>query len=268
MANKLDYYAILGLSKSAKEAEIKSAYRKLVKKYHPDANPDDPDAETKIKEVNEAFAVLSDPQKRADYDNQGSAVSPDQSQAWPSGPGSGGFDPGNINFADYMSGSDFFDNIFGNRDRAPNQGRDITIKMQINYNESVAGAKKEISYTYSETCPNCNGTGSLSGTEAELCQHCKGSKVEVVVTSSGFGKIKQTRPCSVCQGTGKGMKDLCLKCSGNGFYKVNKKITVNIPKGTENGRTLTFKSMGEPGEKGGPRGNLLIKVTVRPKPTF
>lgn len=268
MTKNPDYYAILGLKKGATEAEIKSAYRKLVKKYHPDANPDDPEAETKIKEVNEAFAVLSDPQKKADYENQGSAVSPDQGQAWPAGPGSGGFDPANINFADYMSGSEFFDNIFGGNKRAPNQGRDITLKVQISYDEARQGAKKEVSFTYSEDCPTCKGTGSLSGTEADICQNCQGKGKERVVTSSGFGKISQVRPCPVCQGTGKDLKDCCPKCSGIGFLKISKRITVNIPKGTENGRTLTFKGLGEPGKQGGERGNLLVKVAVSPKYTF
>ncbi|MCL1873564.1 MAG: hypothetical protein FWF85_05555 [Clostridiales bacterium] len=167
-----------------------------------------------------------------------------------------------------MSGSEFFDNIFGSRKRAPNQGRDITLKVQISYDESIAGAKKEVSFSYSQDCSACNGTGSLSGATADICQNCGGKGKERVVTSSGFGKISQIRQCPVCQGTGKDLKDVCPKCSGIGFMKINKRITVNIPKNTENGRTLTFKDLGEPGEKGGPRGNLLVKVAVRPKYTF
>jgi molecular chaperone DnaJ len=260
MGNKRDYYGILGVAKNAGEEQIKAAYRKLVKQYHPDANPDNPEAEEKIKEINEAFEILSDPQKKAEYDAPAMHGGAQQS----GGPFSGGFGGSpDINFADFFSGS--YGDIFNasSRNRAPNQGRDININVQITPEEARSGTKKEVSFNYSESCAYCNGSGSTSGTAASDCPQCNGTGQEQVITRSGYGKIKQTRVCPLCQGTGKDIKDACPKCCGSGFVKLNKKITVKIPPGIASGQIVSVKGMGAPGEQGSPRGNLQIKVAVR-----
>jgi molecular chaperone DnaJ len=277
MVKKLDYYVVLGLTKDAQQAKIKSAYRKLVKKYHPDANPDDPNAEDKIKEINEAFEVLSDPQKRADYDNKGHMASGQGKARNDSGPFSGPFsDPfsggfntnADINF-DNLFGKSFRDVFKEGREKSePNRGRDVSINIQIAYEEAMKGAKREVSFSFSEACTSCNGSGSMTGTMAGVCKHCNGSGQERVITQSAFGKMTKTQLCPVCQGTGKDMAEACPQCAGSGFIRINKKIMVKIPQGVTNGQTISVRGMGEPGEQGGPRGNLRINVSVRPKYSF
>ena len=258
METQQSYYDILGIKKDAGEAEIKSAYRKLVKKYHPDANPDNAEAEEKIKEINEAFAVLSDQHKRAEYD-QGGGTRKD------SGPIFSGFGGGDINFANYFGGT--FGDIFG-EGRAksdPKRGRDASVKIQIEFNEAITGTEKEVSFNFSEPCAYCNGTGSKPGAKTDICPHCHGSGHERVITQNAFGKMTQTRECPACRGRGKSIGESCPKCFGKGSIKMRKKIMVKIPKGIRNEQAISIKGMGELGKGGGERGNLLIKVFVRPK---
>ncbi|MCL1976456.1 MAG: DnaJ domain-containing protein [Firmicutes bacterium] len=262
MGNLDNYYEILGIKKDAKEAEVKSAYRKLVKQYHPDANPDNTEAEEKIKEINEAFAVLSDAQKRAEYDKQGHfAYQQDKS----SGPIFGGFGGGDINFANYFGGT--FGDIFGEgRSKSdPKRGRDTTVSIHILANEAALGVDKEVSFDFAEICTSCSGNGLKPGTKADICPHCHGSGQERVITQNAFGKMTQTRECPACRGRGKSASETCPKCFGKGSMKMRKKIMVKIPKGIKNEQAISIKGMGEPGKQGGERGNLLIKVFIRPK---
>jgi len=264
MENKRDYYEVMGLKRGADEKEIKSAYRMLVKKYHPDANPDDADAMERIREVNDAYAVLSDPQKRADYDRNGHA-SAERGGTRGDGPFSGGFGSADINVDDLFSGG--FGAYFRGDTRrgAPGRGRDVSSKVYISWDEAVSGTEKKLTTNFSEKCDMCDGAGSGSGREIGVCGQCKGAGLERVVTQSGFGKMTQTRKCPTCGGTGKDKREACPKCSGSGYTKKNKTIVVKIPKGHVNGQTIKIGGMGEPGKQGGPRGDLLVEVFVRPR---
>ena len=269
MGNKQDYYIVLGVNKGAGEDEIKTAYRSLAKKYHPDVNPDNSEAESKFKEINEAYTILSDPQKRVEYDRHGHAAFEQGGTQKGSGTPQSGFG-GNSDIT--------FEDLFGkgfagyaarkNKKDAPNRGRDVSYNIQISYDESVSGVEKEITLNFSESCGFCNGTGSTTGTAANNCTQCKGTGKERVMVQSGFGKITQTRVCSLCKGTGKDINEVCTKCSGKGFDKTSKKIKAEIPKGIVSGKTITIDGMGEPGTQGGSRGDLIIKVSVLPKYTF
>jgi molecular chaperone DnaJ len=259
MKSKQDHYAVLGVPRDVEEAELKSAYRKLVKQYHPDANPDNAEAEIKIKEINEAYEVLSDPQKRAAFDRPGSTATGSDS-----GPFSGGFGGVDINFADYFAGS-FGDIFSGGKGKSESQrGRDVSFNLHIEYAEAIAGATKEITVDYTETCPACKGTGSKPGATAAGCQRCKGTGRESITTQSAFGKMTQTRECPTCRGTGKDIAESCGKCSGKGHFKTRKKVSVKIPKGIRSGQNISLSGLGEPGRTDGKRGDLLIRVIVRP----
>jgi len=269
MEKQRDYYEVLELKRGAGEKEIKSAYRKLVKKYHPDANPDDAGAEEKIKEINDAYAVLSDPQKKADYDQYGHAGPPQSRTTKDDGPFSGGFGgSADVRFEDMFTGG------FGNYYRAkekrnePGRGRDVSAKVVISWDESVAGTEKKLNIGFSEKCDSCGGTGSRSGKTAGICKQCNGSRRERVVTPSAFGKMTQTRECPACRGTGMDMSEACLKCSGKGHIRTSKNIMVKIPRGIANGQTIRINGMGEPGDRNGARGDLIVNVSVRPKYGF
>lgn len=270
MGNKRDYYETLGLKKGADDKEIKSAYRKLVKKYHPDANPDDASAEEKIKEINDAYAVLSDPEKRAEYDIHGHDA-PKQGQGQTQkgdGPFSGGFGgSADINIDDLFTGG--FGNYFryGGKQNAPGRGKDIPVKINVSWDEASSGTEKTITSSVSEKCDLCGGSGSKSGKTgtAGKCSQCNGMGRETVVTQSAFGKMKQTRQCPACQGTGKDMSESCIKCAGSGYTKKSKRINVKIPRNTVNGQTIRLRGMGEPGDPGCDRGDLVVNVAVRPK---
>jgi len=268
MKNKRDYYDILGVRRDVGERELKSAYRKLGKQYHPDANPDNADAETKMKEINEAYAVLSDSQKRAEYDQHGHSTGERGGTKKDGAPFTGGFDDNSdINFDDIFRGAfgDFYHagEKKGEKKSEPTRGRDVSISIHIEFDEAISGAKKEVSFNFSETCESCNGTGVMSGTAAaDICQRCNGSGQERVTTKSAFGKMTQVRECSVCHGKGKPITEPCSNCYGKGYAERNKKILVKIPKGIKNGQTISISGMGEPGKTGGSRGNLLIKVHV------
>ena len=262
MAEKRDYYDVLGVGKSAGEDEIKKAYRKLAKKYHPDANPGDKSAEEKFKEVNEAYEVLSDTQKRAQYDQFGHAAF-DQSMG-----GGGGFYGG----ADFDM-SDIF-SMFGfgggsaSKRNGPMRGRDVNITIQISFEEAVFGCKKDIQVNVTDTCDVCHGTGAKPGTHPETCRKCNGTGQERVVQQSIFGTMQTTRTCSACHGTGKTVKEPCQTCRGTGYVKRLKKYEINIPKGIDHGQTIRLSGKGEAGINGGGYGDLLVTVYVKPHSYF
>jgi len=264
MGNQRDYYDVLGLKKDAGEDDIKSAYRKLVKLYHPDANPDDENAREKIREVNDAYAVLSDPQKRADYDMYGHSAPERGRTRKDSGPFSGGFGA-DINIDDLFTSG--FGNFYtgGAKAGAPGRGRNTSAKVYISWDEAVSGTEKKITVNFSEKCLSCNGAGAGAGQTVGVCKQCNGAGQERVVTQSAFGKMTQTRKCPSCGGSGKDKSASCQKCSGSGYTKMSKNIMVKIPKGFVNGQTVKIGGMGDPGNQGGPRGDLIVEVFVRPK---
>ncbi len=271
MASKRDYYEVLGIQKGASDAEIKKAYRKMARKYHPDANPGDKTAEEKFKEVNEANEVLSDPQKRAAYDQYGHAAF-EQGGMGGGGfsGGFGGMDMGDI-FSDIFGGG--FGDIFGGgRSRSsrsgPQRGSDMQMAMTITFEESMFGCQKPINIPVYEKCTECNGSGAKKGTSPVTCTHCNGTGQEKITQQSPFGMISTTRVCSHCRGEGKIIKEKCPKCGGNGNTKVNKTVTIDIPKGIASGQSIRKKGLGGAGVKGGPNGDLYIQINVTPSKTY
>jgi len=272
MATKRDYYEILGVDKNASEDELKRAYRKLAKKYHPDLNPGDKEAEAKFKEVNEAYEVLSDKEKRQKYDQFGHAAFD------PSGFEGGGF--GDFSgFGGFGDIGDIFETFFGDggfgfstfssrRKSGPKRGRDIKYEMEINFEEAAFGVEKEISVTRNEDCPTCNGTGAKDGSGLETCMTCGGTGEVRHVQSSPLGRIVNVRTCESCRGEGTIIKNPCSSCLGRGIIKKTRKITINIPAGVDNGSILTLRGEGEPGEKGGPKGDLYVYLRVKPHKIF
>lgn len=267
MADKRDYYETLGISKGASDDDIKKAYRKQAKKHHPDVNPDNKEAEDKFKQVSEAYEILSDPQKKAAYDQYGHS-------AFDSGAGgysySGGFDSSDI-FETIFGGG--FGDIFGNgggsrRRNAPRRGADVHANMQIEFEESIFGVNKNVTISINETCDTCKGTGAKPGTFAESCKRCNGTGQERVVQQTVFGTIANSVPCSACKGEGKIIKDRCQTCSGQGKVKKSKTLEIAIPKGIDNGQSIRLTGKGEPGEKGGPNGDLLITIYVKPSKLY
>ena len=251
---KRDYYEVLGVDKNADDAAIKKAYRVLAKKYHPDMNPGDKEAEQKFKEASEAYAVLSDPEKRRQYDQYGHA-------AFDGGAGgAGGFD---FNGADF---GDIFGDIFG--DNGPMKGANIRTSVHITFEEAVFGCKKEIDLTVKETCKTCNGSGAKPGTSPETCTKCGGKGQVVFTQQSFFGTVRNVQTCPDCQGTGKVIKDKCPDCRGTGYIPMKKRYAVDIPAGIDNGQSTRMPGLGEPGVNGGPRGDVLVEVSVGRHPIF
>lgn len=267
MAEKRDYYEVLGVSKNATEAELKKAYRKMAVKYHPDQNPGDKEAEAKFKEVNEAYEVLSDSQKRAQYDQFGHAAFEQ------GGMGSGGFYGQGFDMGDL---GDIFSSMFGfgggfgggGRKSGPRRGKDINVNIQLSFEEAVFGCKKEISVAMYDECETCHGTGAKEGTHAESCPKCNGTGQERFVQQSMFGAVTSVRTCSQCHGTGKIIKEPCGTCRGTGRVRKTKKYEVNVPKGIDNGQTIRLSGKGEIGENGGGYGDLLVTVYVQPNRVF
>lgn len=272
MATKRDYYDVLGVQKSANDDDIKKAYRKLAKQHHPDANPGDKTAETKFKEVSEAYEVLSDANKRAAYDRFGhSAV---DGSAGASGGGysysGAGFDMGDI-FEAFFGDTGFGD-VFGaggkRQRRGPSRGADIHTKLNLSFEEAVFGTEKDIQLSVLETCDTCKGSGAKQGTVPESCKQCGGTGQERFTQQTMFGAMATQRTCSVCHGEGRIIKDPCISCSGAGRIKKQKIIKVTIPKGIDGGQSVRLAGRGEAGVKGGPNGDLLVTVYVKPHKLF
>ena len=263
---KRDYYEVLGISKTADDAEIKKAYRVLAKKYHPDMNPGDAEAEKKFKEASEAYAVLSDPEKRRQYDQFGHAAF--------EGGGAGGFGGFDFNSADF---GDIFGDIFGDffgggrrrgANNGPMKGANIRTSVRITFEEAVFGVSKEIELTLKDECATCHGTGAKPGTSPETCTKCGGKGQVVFTQQSFFGTVRNVQSCPECNGTGKVIKEKCADCHGTGYIANRKKIQVSIPAGIDNGQSVRIRDKGEPGKNGGPRGDLLVEVIVARHPIF
>lgn len=265
MAEKRDYYEVLGLTKSASDDEIKKAYRQLAKKYHPDMNPGNAEAEAKFKEVNEAYAVLSDADKKAKYDRFGHAAF--DPAAGGGGSGFGGFG------ADFDFG-DIFSSFFGGGGtsrqsrNAPIEGDDILTRITITFDEAVFGCKKEISFARVEGCPDCESTGAAKGTKPETCKACGGRGTVTVQQQTMLGYMQTQRSCSECRGTGKIIKTPCKNCNGKGFIKVNKKLEVSIPAGIDTHQRIILRGQGSAGRNGGRNGDLVIEVRVKEHKIF
>ena len=268
--SKRDYYEVLGVSKDADDAAIKKAYRALAKKYHPDMNPGDAEAEKKFKEASEAYAVLSDAEKRRQYDQFGHAAF--EGGAGGAG-GFGGFDFNGADFGDIFG--DIFGDLFGGGGRRGGRanngsmkGANIRKSIRITFEEAVFGCKKELEVILKDPCTTCGGTGAKPGTSPETCQKC-GGKGQVVYTSqSFFGTVQNVQTCPNCGGSGKVIKEKCTSCSGTGYTSSKKKIEVTIPAGIDNGQSVRIREKGEPGTNGGPRGDLLVEVNVSRHPIF
>ena len=259
---KRDYYEVLGVDKTADEATIKRAFRQQAKKYHPDLNPGDKDAEEKFKEVNEAYQILSDPQKRQQYDQFGF----DGPQAGFGGAGYG-------DFGGFGGFEDIFSSFFGGGARqanpnAPRQGDDLRMDVTISFEEAARGCEKEVNVVRDETCENCGGTGAKPGTKPTTCSTCHGTGQVTQVRNTAFGRIQNVTTCPNCHGTGKVISDPCPKCNGRGKKRTSRRRTVKIPAGIDNGQVLTIRGQGGAGENGGPSGDLLIVVNVRPHKLF
>lgn len=265
---KRDYYEVLGLSKGASADEIKKAYRNLAKKYHPDMNPGDKEAEVKFKEVNEAYGVLSDADKKAKYDAYGHAgVDP----SYGAGAGGGGFG-GFGDFGGFDIG-DIFGDIFGGgrtsaRRNGPMQGDDIGVRVTLTFEEAAFGCTKEVSFQKIAGCDTCHGSGAAPGTSAKTCSACGGSGQVRVSQRTAFGVFQTSKPCDKCHGTGKIIENPCQMCKGNGLVRKTKKLEVNIPAGIDDGQSVVVRGQGNAGTNGGPAGNLIISVSVRDHKIF
>lgn len=266
MATKRDYYEVLGVSKTATDAELKKAYRVLAKKYHPDTNPGNEEAEAKFKEASEAYAVLSDADKRRQYDQFGHAAF-EQGGAG----GAGGFDFNGMDMGDIFG--DIFGDLFGGgrsrrANNGPMKGANVRTSIRITFEEACFGVDKEIELTLKEECTTCHGSGAKPGTNPETCSKCGGRGQVVMTQQSFFGMTQSVQTCPDCRGTGKIVKEKCSDCYGSGYIAKKKKIQVSIPAGIDDGQAVRIRDKGEPGTNGGPRGDLLVEVVVSRHPIF
>lgn len=265
--NKRDYYEVLGVSKGASEDEIKKAYRSMAKKYHPDMNPGDKEAEVKFKEVNEAYAVLSDADKRSKYDRFGhDAFDPSSGGGY--GGGFGGFG------ADFDFG-DIFSSFFGgsggssyNRANAPVEGDDVGTRVNVSFEEAAFGCKKEVNFARIESCPDCDGSGAQSASDIEKCAQCRGTGRISVRQQTMLGYMQTQRSCPGCNGRGKIIKNPCKNCNGKGRIKINKKLEVNIPSGIDDRQNIILRGQGSAGFNGGASGDLIIEIKVKEDKIF
>ncbi|MGE5542841.1 MAG: molecular chaperone DnaJ, partial [Bacillota bacterium] len=269
---KRDYYEVLGVSRDASQDEIKKAYRQLAKKHHPDANPNDPAAQDRFKEINEAYEILSDPQKRAAYDRFGNAAT-----------GAGGAGQGDFDFGPFGSPfggggfgggiGDIFDMFFGQsgretQRRGPVRGADLQYDLQITLEEAASGVDRDIEIIGWETCRTCGGTGAKPGTRPVTCKTCGGTGQVQSVQDTLLGRIMTSRTCEYCRGTGQVIENPCDECRGRGRVRRKRTVTVKIPAGVDTGLRLRLSGEGEPGERGGPRGDLFVNITVKPHDLF
>lgn len=273
MAKKRDYYEVLGVDKGADEGQIKKAYWKLAKKYHPDVNPGNKEAEEKFKEANEAYSVLSDKEKRARYDQFGKAGMDPNAFGGGAAGGFGGFGA-NINL------NDLFNSIFGdfgfagtraggsiNRN-TPMPGANLRYRMNLDFNEAAFGCEREISIRKEDLCEHCKGSGSEDGSEPDTCPVCHGSGQVTRQQQTLFGQMMTTMPCSNCKGTGQVIKNPCKQCGGSGLKEKTKRLIVQVPAGIDEHEMLTLRGEGEPGRRGGRNGDLYIEIHIRPHPVF
>lgn len=264
---KRDYYEVLGVERGADDASIKKAYRQLAKKYHPDMNPGDAEAEKKFKEASEAYAILSDPDKRRQYDQFGHSAF----EGGGAGGGFGGFDFSGADFSDIFG--DIFGDFFGGgrssrNSNGPMKGANLRTSVRITFEEAVFGVEKELDLNLKDTCKSCNGTGAKPGTSPETCSRCGGRGQVVTQHSTPFGTFRNSQVCPDCGGSGKMIKEKCPDCHGSGYISSKKKIQVSIPAGIDNGQSVRLRDKGEPGVNGGPRGDLLVEVVVDRHPIF
>ena len=262
---KRDYYEVLGVDRNADAATIKKAYRQLAKKYHPDMNPGDKEAEQKFKEAAEAYSVLSDDNKRHQYDQFGHAAFEQ------GGGGAGRFDFNGADMGDIFG--DIFGDLFGGGSRrrannGPMKGANLRASVRITFEEAVFGCEKELELSLKDECTNCHGTGAKPGTSPETCPKCGGRGQVVMTQQSLFGMVQNVTTCPDCGGTGKIIKEKCTSCGGTGYTSSRKKIKVSIPAGIDNGQCVRIAGKGEPGTNGGPRGDLLVEVVVQRHPIF
>lgn len=263
---KRDYYEVLGVDRNADDATIKKAYRALAKKYHPDMNPGDKEAEKKFKEASEAYAVLSDADKRRQYDQFGHAAFDGSA-----GGGAGGFDFSGMDMGDIFG--DIFGDFFGGgrsrrANNGPMRGANLRASVRITFEEAVFGCEKEIEITLKDECAKCHGTGAKPGTSPETCTKCGGKGKVMYTQQSLFGMVQNVQTCPECNGSGKVIKDKCPDCRGTGYIASRKRIKVSIPAGIDNGQSVRIREKGEPGVNGGPRGDLLVEVVVSRHPIF
>lgn len=266
--SKRDYYEVLGVDRNATETEIKKAYRKLARQYHPDVNPDNKEAEAKFKEISEAYEVLSDPEKRSRYDRFGHAGT----EAGGFGGGFGGFGGGPG--PDFGGFGDIFDMFFGGGfgaarpQRGPRKGADLQLGISISFEEAAFGVEKEVKIGRLESCPICRGTGAEPGTQPRTCPTCGGRGQVAESQSTPFGHFQTVRTCPRCQGEGKIIETPCKECRGSGTVRKNRTIKVTIPAGVDTGSRLRLSGEGEGGIRGGPPGDLFVQITVKPHKIF
>jgi len=265
---KKDFYEVLGLEKGASEEEIKKAFRKLAIKYHPDKNQGDKESEDKFKEINEAYQVLSDPQKKAQYDQYGNTD-------FGAGGFDGGFNGAGFDFSDFGGFGDIFDSFFGGggsssrrRKNGPEKGSDMEYTINLTFMEAVFGVEKEISITRNENCETCGGTGAKAGTKPKTCDKCGGTGQIKVQRNTPLGSFMSMNTCDKCGGKGTIISDPCSECRGSGKVRKNRKVKVNIPAGVDTGNVIPIRSQGEQGTNGGPSGDLYINIRVTPHAVF
>ena len=270
MADKRDYYEVLGVEKSATDEEIKKAYRKQAKANHPDLHPNDKECEARFKEINEAYEVLSDEQKRKLYDQYGHAAFDPNGGFGPGGPGFGGFGGfGGFSdiFGDIFGGG--FGDIFGGGQRSgPRRGDNVRVRVTVTFEEAAFGCNKEINVGRVEPCPDCSGSGAAPGTQPETCSECNGTGSVRTAQRTPFGMVQSSAPCRKCGGRGKIVRKPCPKCGGRGAVRKNQKINIKIPAGIDDGQTISLRGQGNAGSDGGPQGDLLVTVMVKPHPLF
>lgn len=267
---KRDYYEVLGLQKGASDDEIKKAYRQMAKKYHPDLNPGDKEAEARFKEVNEAYEVLSDPQKKARYDQYGQAgVDPNFGAGGYQGYGFDNIDIdlGDI-FSSFFGGGGGFGGSRRQNANAPRRGGDVAASVVLSFEESAFGCKKQVPVHIIDTCPDCKGSGAAKGTAPQTCPQCGGSGQERRQQRTPFGVVQTQTVCSRCHGRGQVIEKPCPTCSGSGQVRKPTTIGINIPAGIDDGQVITIRGKGNAGQNGGPAGDLQVQVSVRPHPLF